>query len=63
VWAGPTRLRWAWTGPDLHTMFLAVSVRGVRPASLADLEIRHLVSDGEVWLLVKIDPNFGHDRR
>jgi hypothetical protein len=32
-------------------------------ASLADLAIRHLVSDGEAWMLVKIEPDFGHGGR
>jgi hypothetical protein len=29
----------------------------------ADLAIRRLVPDGEVWLPVKASPNFGHGRR
>jgi hypothetical protein len=30
-------------------------------AILEDLVIRHLVPNGEAWLLMKTEPDFGHD--
>jgi hypothetical protein len=51
--------------PDMVVVSIS-SVGGSRPAfcaRLPDLGIHHLFPDGEAWLSVKTEPDFGHGER